>query len=124
MREKSRKYFQDRHGFLGKGVSFSCGDGWFGIVQELLDDFQALISRKNDTQFRVEDIYQKYGSIRVDHTGDDDYEKLVLEAEARSEHACEVCASGQGMERDEGGWVTVLCDDCSASVSGAVNNPQ
>ena len=100
MRDKNRTFFRDRYSFLLPSVSFSCPDAWFGIVQDLLESFQTLIAQKIDIAFRVEDIYEKYATLRVDHNGGDEYDTLVLAAEARSEHTCSICASSEGVMRD------------------------
>jgi len=113
-----RRLLQDRYDFLRptsirKGLmafGFECGDGWLPILEELFEGFQKLVDKRDDTSFKVEQVKQKYGTLRVYHNGGDEYEALVDRAEAMSEFTCEVCGQ-QGMMRDDG-WMMVRCDRC------------
>lgn len=91
---------------------FSCGDGWFKIIDELsekLSKFEGI---------QAAQVKEKFGGLRfyIDGTDSDNYEEvhqLIAEAEVLSYKTCERC--GQPGEVKGGGWVRTLCDDCRNS---------
>ncbi len=114
-----RRQLQDRYTFLGAtsireglmAFGFECGDGWLPIIEELFAGFQELADRDGTAgRFRVTQVKEKYGTLRVYHNGGEEYEALVEKAEALSEVTCDVCGQ-QGTMRDDG-WVMVRCDGC------------
>jgi len=120
-----RRQLQDRYTFLGAtsireglmAFGFECGDGWLPILEWLFAGFQELADRDGTVnRFRVTQVKQKYGTLRVYHNGGEEYEALVEKAEALSAVTCEVCGQ-QGTMRDDL-WVTVRCDSCYPKMKG------
>ena len=94
---------------------FECGDGWFNIINQLCQNIQHHIDWKNKSeevvpQVVVDQVKEKFGSLRFYYHGGDDYiSGLVSMAESMSGVTCEVCGS-PGESRNEG-WIKVLCDE-------------
>lgn len=67
-----------------KCIQLSCGEGWLFLVDEVFDALPL--------GCRVDDIYQKYGSLHVDIKPENlEFEKLLYDIECRSEFICEIC---------------------------------
>jgi hypothetical protein len=114
-----RQQLQDKYPFLRAtsiqeglmAFGFECADGWLPILEKLFERFQELVDKEGSAnRFRVTQVKEKYGTLRVYHNGGDAYEAFVDKAEALSEVTCELCGQ-QGMIRDDG-WVMVRCDRC------------
>jgi len=84
------------------------GDGWAGIISTM-----CWILNQKDTAktFRFDQIKEKFGLLRVYHSGGSEYMAGVVRmAEDISGKTCEVC--GQPGEQRKGGWIKTLCDRC------------
>jgi len=113
---------------------FSCGDGWFDILDQLMGNIQHHIDWKekqrnwaitfNSTaspedmrpvpdaipQVTLDQVKEKFGTLRFYYTGGDDYiSGMVTMAESMSGVTCETC--GKHGKRVGGGWVTTLCEE-------------
>ena len=93
---------------------FECGDGWFNIINQLCANIQHHIDWKNRKeevvpQVTVDQVKEKFGSLRFYFTGGDDYiDGLVSMAESMSGVTCEECGNpGSTLGR---GWLTTLCE--------------
>lgn len=89
------------------------GDGWAGIISTM-----CFILDQKDTgkKFRFDQIKEKFGLLRVYHTGGNDYMAGVVRmAEDISGRTCEVC--GLPGEQRKGGWIKTLCDRCHGGES-------
>jgi hypothetical protein len=85
---------------------FECGDGWFDILDELFAKMEA-----SDTEIKLTQVKEKFGTLRVYYYGGDDtVDKWVEAAEARSAVTCEQC--GQPGELRGTRWVYTACDEC------------
>jgi hypothetical protein len=63
-------------------------------------------------QFKVEQIKQKFGSLRFYMNRTTPYmDGAIHLAESMSYHTCEFCGN-QGGSKQVGGWSAVLCDGC------------
>ncbi len=93
---------------------FECGDGWFNILNQLMNNIQHHIDWKEKQgkpvpQVTLDQVKEKFGTLRFYYTGGDEYiSGLVSMAEAMSGVTCEEC--GNPGERHGGGWVRTLCD--------------
>jgi hypothetical protein len=99
---------------------FSHGDGWFEIVKELTEKLKEIDINK---EIRVVQIKEKYASLRwyieIDSVLEDrinelydQANKLIAEAELKSEKTCEICGQ-EGIVKDIGGrWYKTLCNKC------------
>lgn len=93
---------------------FSCGDGWFNIIDNLCANIQSHIDWKNKneeviTQVVVKQVKEKFGTLRFYISGGDDYiHGLIAMAESMSGVTCESCGS-PGTQQGRG-WIRTLCD--------------
>jgi hypothetical protein len=93
---------------------FSCGDGWFNIINQLCQTIQHHIDWKNKDkevvqQVTVDQVKEKFGGLRFYYTGGDDYIRGVVSmAEAMASVTCEDCGNpGEGRFDN---WFRTLCD--------------
>jgi hypothetical protein len=93
---------------------FECGDGWFNIINQLCANIQHHIDWKNRKeevvpQVTVDQVKEKFGSLRFYFTGGDDYIRgMATMAESMSGVTCEQCGNpGSTLGR---GWLTTLCE--------------
>lgn len=101
-------------------AGFECGDGWFLIVDELLTSIADYIEHrlkwkpeqyKELQNFRVEQIKEKFGSLRVYTMADNpEIEAYTDMASNISSRTCELCGN-PGMIRNEF-WLTCKCEEC------------
>ena len=95
---------------------FSCGDGWFNILDQLMGNIQHHIDWKNKKeevvpQVTLDQVKEKFGTLRFYYTGGDDViDGMVTMAESMSGVTCEEC--GSPGKRGGGGWITTLCKPC------------
>lgn len=94
--------------------------GWKGIVQTLFTSIDALLTDEQARWFRVEQIKEKFGTLRlyisfncIDPAGVNPnptaLRSMVDAAVAASEVTCYVCGA-PGEMRTLGAWATVRCD--------------
>lgn len=83
--------------------------GWVPLVHRLLQRVDAALSREDREEFRVSQIKEKFGGLRVYHNGRDDIETMVDAADEEAQRTCEVCGA-PGRKRT-GGWIAVRCDE-------------
>lgn len=91
------------------------GDGWFNILKELCEKITA-----TGIQLKVVQVKEKFGTlrfyvdlIRSENSKEGDNEtinKLISEAETKTEVTCEWCGAPATLR--QGGWWRVLCDGC------------
>jgi hypothetical protein len=93
---------------------FSCGEGWWPILEALCGQIQHHIDWKNKqsevvAQVTVNQIKEKFGGLRFYYSGGDDViDGMVRMAESWAAHSCEECGA-LGKIRG-GGWIRTLCD--------------
>lgn len=96
---------------------FSCGDGWFELIDELSATLEAEIVKLKEQGVPVEElpvaaqIKEKFGQLRcyMDYATEEMYD-LIDKAEAKSYTICEACGA-EGKLRS-GDWMRTLCDAC------------
>ncbi len=67
--------------------------------------------KPNDESVKFDQIKEKFGGLRIYHSGGDDYiDGLIGMAESFSYKICEVC--GERGKPNKGGWIATLCDKC------------
>lgn len=104
---------------------FSCGDGWFNILNQLMGNIQHHTDWKNKNgtvvaQVTLDQVKEKFGTLRFYYSGGDDViDGMVRMAESMSGVTCEEC--GSPGKRVGGGWVTTLCEE-HATARGIVYN--
>lgn len=89
---------------------FSCGDGWFLIINELCAEIQAAVTAGRIEQPVAVQVKEKFGELRFYLRGSsEEAERLVDEAERRSLETCEICGA-PGVMRDLHRWYRTRCD--------------
>lgn len=86
---------------------FEIGEGWHPLIEKLCADIKSVL--KEDDMFRVEQVKEKFGTLRFYYSGstNTDVRELVWEAEEKTGKICEVCGKA-GKTRGKG-WLTTLC---------------
>jgi hypothetical protein len=80
------------------------GPGWRALVERAVAAIEA-------AGYQVEHVKEKFGTLRIYHTGWDVPE--ADEAERESAHVCEACGQ-PGKLRTQGGWLLTRCEACFA----------
>ncbi|PWR18353.1 hypothetical protein [Zavarzinia compransoris] len=113
---KYPKIFVDRHADMRVTAmcwGFSCGDGWFGIIDRLCGNLQE-ISDRTECQAVAVQVKEKFGGLRFYiRSGDTEHLNAITEAENASYLTCEECGE-PGRLREERSWLRTLCDRCDA----------
>ena len=95
---------------------WQCGEGWYPLIEELLDKLQE-IENKQHIGLEITEIKEKYGGLRVyTNAGNDEIWDLIEKYERRTNTICERCGK-PGKLRNNHGWYTTLCDECQAKES-------
>jgi hypothetical protein len=95
-----------------------CGDGWYEVIRGLCRDIVNAYEEVGIAiEFQVEQIKEKYGSLRFyfgnyPHELSDKLFEIVGKWEHKSEETCEVCGE-QGKLRTNRPWIRTLCDKCN-----------
>ena len=101
------------------------GQGWAPIVLKCHKELKHL-----DPGYRISQIKEKFGGLRYyydsslafDHVTRDVMDSVVVAAEHRCSHTCEVCGAS-GRVRHNGGWWKTLCDDHTRAHRASPANP-
>lgn len=101
--------------FFERGGFPSVGDGWRDLLERALARFARAVAGDEAAQVRIEEIKQKYGTLRLYYTtksvspiAADAIEEAADLAEARSECTCETCGA-QGTLYRRGDWYLTRC---------------
>lgn len=93
---------------------FSCGDGWYSIIEELSEKIAEL---DKDNQVVADQVKEKFAGLRFyyhiegeNNSLFDKVEKLIAKAEAKSFKTCERCGKPGSVKGKY--WVTTMCDSC------------
>lgn len=106
------KIFADRHASMQKTCmcwGFSCGDGWFDIVDAICARLQHMTDHEGAPQVVASQVKEKFGSLcfYVQRATEAQFEEIQRIA-GRSNRICEVC-SAPGARVVAGGWHQVRC---------------
>ena len=118
MSSEKVKALEDKYPFFRPFWGVECGDGWFGVI----DDLCKILSALDLGGAKVEYIKEKFGGLRVglSYIVGENYEVtlgVIDYAYERSIGTCEECGQ-TGKLRDIKGWLKTLCDECSAKKGG------
>jgi hypothetical protein len=118
--KKYPKIFADRNEDMRKTAmcwGFSCGDGWYDIIDTLCDCIQNYIDNHNRReensveQVVATQVKEKFGGLRFYiRGGDEKISGIISFVELYSTKVCEVCGN-RGKIRDDGAWIRTLCDE-------------
>jgi len=122
----SETCMSDMHGGI------SCGDGWYDLLDKLMDFCQFNTDKNAYPQLVADQIKEKFGSLRFYYHFEDnpkleDLKKSVTDiknavrpasyirgaidfTQSLSSSVCENCGAPGKINR--GGWVKCLCDEC------------
>lgn len=114
--EKFPKLFADRYKSAQETCmcwGFDHGNGWYNLINSLCSCIQHYLDYKPEvSQVVVDQVKEKYGSLRFYFHGGDEYIRgLVKMVEYLSESTCEICGN-PGKIKDDG-RIKVRCDSCS-----------
>ena len=88
---------------------FTCGDGWFDLIDELCAELQAAVEVGRFQQPVATQVKEKFGTLRFYLSASNpEIRRLVEEAERRSAVTCEVC--GRPGRLRQPSLVKTLCD--------------
>ena len=95
---------------------FSCGDGWYNILNQLMSNIQHHIDWKNRkeevvAQVTLDQVKEKFGTLRFYYSGGDDaIDGMVRMAESMSGVTCEECSAPA--QTHGPGWIRTICEPC------------
>ena len=100
----NRSYREDR-GPITDTSFFELGDGWYGLIKDLIDELLQLGWDK-----RVSQVKEKFGGLRfyIENYPVGGHE-VISKYESLSYHTCEKCGA-TGVLR-KGSWIQTLCDE-------------
>jgi hypothetical protein len=102
-------------------TGFECGEGWFGVLHELLDKLERRIAEnpdkylKAEVPFQIDQIKEKFGGLRfyiAGHPIDEDVWDWIIEAEEKCWNTCEICGKpGEHCSTKSKMWLKTLCSE-------------
>jgi hypothetical protein len=96
--------------FRAGHFEFECGDGWFELLKECIERLSAL-RKKGNYDIVADQVKEKFGTLRFYlSSSTDEMDKVIEQAEARSEETCENCGKPGSMQ--PGRWRSVMCKEC------------
>lgn len=95
-------------------VGFAIGEGWRAILIDLLAELQVIVRREELTTFRIEQVKQKLGGLRVYvRPFLPEVRQAIDRAEERAAATCEFC--GRPGKLRMGPYIQTLCDKHAAN---------
>jgi len=100
-----------------------CGSGWFPLLGRLLSKIEAHLAEKyaagfHDPEygFRIDQIKEKFGTLRFYvGGGDDQIFQWIVDAERESARTCELTGLSGTLHTKRGGfWLQTLCPEKAA----------
>jgi hypothetical protein len=92
---------------------FSCGDGWFDIIDSCCSTIENYIkNKKAPTAFYFIQIKEKFGGLRLYYEGGDDFIRgIITAAESLSYKVCEETGKPGCLYAKSSGWIQTLCPE-------------
>jgi len=85
--------------------------GWYRLTLPVIEEVRLYNNCNPDNQIRIEQIKEKFGSLRIYISGGPDYiEAMIAKAEYESKHTCEICGARGKTERIND-WYWTLCEE-------------
>ena len=110
---------------------FECGEGWYGIIKELIEGIERVADKELDSwmrkHIRVVQVKEKFGTLRfyLNLTyATDALEELIRDAEEKSAITCEICGKLGKLCKIRGGYLKTLCVDCYKKNEIMKNKPE
>jgi len=106
--------FKDRHAPENQTAmcwGFSCGDGWYDIIDSLCFAIQNDVKWNKAKQPAAFQVKEKFGCLRfyLDSFSTDEMNGYIRMAELLSGKICEICGS-PGTNTEEKGWWRTRCE--------------
>ena len=99
-------------GFDANSTYVEVPKGWYPLLDAMFEEIEAVIAQDASTWIALDQIKEKYGTLRVYFTGGNDrIDDIVERYEERSESTCERCASEDATQQRQG-WIRTLCPSC------------
>ena len=90
-----------------KFPQFQCGEGWWGIINEAIDEIIKVIG---DNDITIQQIKEKFGGLVIYcFDADDAVKEIIAKAEDKAAVTCEITGEPGLLCRKEGGWLKTLC---------------
>lgn len=99
----------------GKYTKFDCGNGWFILLWELLEEIQDYYEQSNIdiNEISLDQIKEKYGGLRFEvRNALHDIYDIIARYENKSESICEICGKQESVYENNG-WKLTFCSKCS-----------
>lgn len=109
-------WFEARNVWTDKKLGFptpcSCGDGWYQLIHNCLEEIENLYKGKNANinTLRINQIKEKYGGLRI-YVGNfiNGVDDIIDKYEDKSYEICEFCGE-LGELKVNGGWYRTVCN--------------
>ncbi|MDD5297963.1 MAG: hypothetical protein PHU46_13730 [Rhodocyclaceae bacterium] len=106
--------FAERRGSIQETCmawGFSCGDGWFTLIETLCERLQFWTDRNQAPQVVTRQVKEKFGTLSFYVRGANDVQcGMIWMAEAMSAHICEKCGQ-PGKVLNHEGWIMTRCPE-------------
>ena len=102
---------RERYPLILANSSIDVGDGWFTLLDCLLEQLQTRANAGSDMQPQASQIKEKYGELRVYLTVySDEQDQLIEFAGVLSCRTCDVCGR-PGQLLKNAGWLRTRCSE-------------
>ena len=96
------------------GWGFTCGQGWYPILDRLFADMQKIAQEDAPLKLEVHQVKEKFGGLRVYvRGGNGRIQDRIAQAEEEAAVTCEHCGGPSPGVRDHDGWYGNICDSCA-----------
>jgi hypothetical protein len=117
--------FANRHKSTSESCmawGFSCGDGWFNIINTLCSLLQAETDKRGAHQVVAQQVKEKFGELRFycDGPPSERQAAYITMATALSSVTCEECGK-PGLLQEQQRWLRTRCED-HAKEGGGLNS--
>lgn len=124
MNKKLEKELEIKYCHLGYNYS-ACSDGWFNIIESLLECVDDIIKTFAIENFKVVQIKSKFGQLRFYFVANKHNNLMLINgaikyAEMIASKTCEFCGSAGTMSDNSGAYV-VVCKRHAKVINGEYN---
>ena len=114
-----QKLYNQEKIVLPMQFGFECGDGWYWLIDQLMDTIYSYCRDNNKEVPHVIQIKEKFGGLRFYINGGNELiDGMIWLAEHMSYSICERCGTTNSVGQTEG-WVYTICETCKENDSRA-----